>query len=231
MKKFTLLELLIVIAIIGILLTLLMPSLSKARYASRKAVCASNERQSGNGVLLYTKNNNEKFPDVQNHHGNAPYTTRVAYWTQGGGKWYNLGLVYKQNYASSGEAFYCPQNEVNGNTKFTFEYNSNSNREFKINSADYYIRVSYHLLPNKMSTANRRKMLLSKLESDDLFMTEIIESQNSVAHTEYKTGWNITKIDNSIKFKYSEPAWAIIKSGSLSWSWDNTELVKQELLK
>lgn len=230
MKKFTLLELLIVIAIIGILLTLLMPSLAKARYISRKAVCASNEKQAGNGVLLYSKNNNEKFPDVQNHFNSAPYTTRVAYWTSTN-KWYNLGKVYKQEYISSGEAFYCPQNAENGTTKLTFAYNSDSNRDFKIHSGDYYIRVSYQLLPNKMSTANRKKLMLSKLESDDLLMTESIESKNSVAHRKFKTGWNITKIDNSVKFKHSQAAWSIIQGGSLSWDWDNTELVKQELLK
>ena len=230
MKKFTLLELLIVIAIIGILLTMLLPSLGKARYTVRKAVCASNQRQAGTGVLLFSKNNDKKLPDVQNHHNRAPYTTRVAFWTRTN-KWYNLGKVFKQEFVSTGETFYCPQNAENGTTKLTFKYNSNEEGELNINPDDYYIRVSYHLLPNKMSTNDRRKLLISKLESDDLFMSENIESKNSVAHKQYKTGWNITKIDNSVKFKYSQTAWSIIQAGSLSWDWNNTEKVKQELLK
>lgn len=52
MKKFTLLELLIVIAIIGILVSLLLPSLSKAREKGRAAVCLSNYKQLG--MLNYT---------------------------------------------------------------------------------------------------------------------------------------------------------------------------------
>lgn len=54
MKKFTLLELLIVIAVIGILLTLLIPSLRKARDRAHTAVCLSNQRQIGVANQLYT---------------------------------------------------------------------------------------------------------------------------------------------------------------------------------
>ena len=230
MKRFTLLELLIVIAIIGILLTLLMPSLGKARYMSRKAVCASNMRQSGNGLLLSVKNNNGTFPDVQNHHQSAPYTTRVAYWTSTN-KWYNLGKTYQEGYSSSAEAFYCPQNEENGTTKFTYGYNSDSDGEFDVHSGDYYIRVSYHLLPNYMTTNKRRSLKIAKLESDDLLMSELMTSQSVVAHKKYGVGWNIMKTDSSVKFKKSENAWAIIQAGSLGWDWNGMESVKEELLK
>lgn len=58
-KKFTLIELLIVIAIIGILVTLLMPSLSKAREKAKIAVCLSNQRQMATGYLTYASRNNQ----------------------------------------------------------------------------------------------------------------------------------------------------------------------------
>ena len=58
MKKFTLMELLIVIAIIGILLTLLLPSLSKAKYEAKTVLCLNNQRQLSLGNLSFTKDHN-----------------------------------------------------------------------------------------------------------------------------------------------------------------------------
>ena len=62
MKKFTLLELLIVVAIIGILASLLLPSLGKAREKGKQAVCLSNARQIGLATMMYLTDNNGKAP-------------------------------------------------------------------------------------------------------------------------------------------------------------------------
>lgn len=61
MKKnsFTLLELMVVLAIIGILISMLMPSLRSARERGRQAVCMSNARQMYVGWMLYAQNNNQ----------------------------------------------------------------------------------------------------------------------------------------------------------------------------
>ena len=65
MKRFTLIELLVVIAIIGILVTLLLPSLSKAREVSRRAVCKSNLRQSGTATTMYAETNDSILLDTR----------------------------------------------------------------------------------------------------------------------------------------------------------------------
>ncbi|MDD7985057.1 type II secretion system protein [Lentisphaera marina] len=58
MKKFTLIEILVVVAIIGILSSLLLPSLSSARDKSRASVCKNNLKQIGLGAYLYADDNN-----------------------------------------------------------------------------------------------------------------------------------------------------------------------------
>lgn len=61
-KLFTLIELLIVIAIIGILLSFLLPSLKKVREKSLRAVCLSNLKQCYYSTTLFGKDNNSKIP-------------------------------------------------------------------------------------------------------------------------------------------------------------------------
>jgi len=52
---FTLVELLVVIAVIGILVGLLMPALSAARESSRRTTCANNLRQIGIGLMAHAE--------------------------------------------------------------------------------------------------------------------------------------------------------------------------------
>ena len=60
-RRFTLLELLIVIAVIGILVTLLMPSLAKAKEAAKTTVCMSNQKQMSYGIFGLAPSFNNRF--------------------------------------------------------------------------------------------------------------------------------------------------------------------------
>ncbi len=65
MKKrtaFTLIELLVVVAIIALLISILLPSLSRAREITKRAVCASNLRGVGQGVKVYANDNYDSHP-------------------------------------------------------------------------------------------------------------------------------------------------------------------------
>ena len=63
MKKFTLIELLIVVAIIGILVSILVPSLGKARYKAKLVLCKSNQKQLGTLLFVSAKGNNGRHID------------------------------------------------------------------------------------------------------------------------------------------------------------------------
>ena len=62
LRGFTLIELLVVIAIIALLISILLPSLSRARELSKRLVCQSNIKGIGTSCKIYSNDNNEKWP-------------------------------------------------------------------------------------------------------------------------------------------------------------------------
>jgi len=61
-RAFTLIELLSVIAVVGILIALLLPAISAARESSRRTNCASHLRQIALAALMYVDAHGQRFP-------------------------------------------------------------------------------------------------------------------------------------------------------------------------
>ncbi|MBD3309454.1 prepilin-type N-terminal cleavage/methylation domain-containing protein [candidate division KSB3 bacterium] len=107
-RGFTLIELLVVIAIISLLVSILLPSLSKAKDLARLAVCQVNLKNIGIALHLYAEDADGDFPI-----GRCSNTSEVYRLTQTGvtdamaGR-IGLGLLYP-NYVSDAHIFYCPK--------------------------------------------------------------------------------------------------------------------------
>jgi prepilin-type N-terminal cleavage/methylation domain-containing protein len=83
-NSFTLVEMLVVIAIIGTLASILLPTLQHARARARLASCTSNVRQHGAAIGLYCVDYRDHLPPITLATG---ATDRVNHWTPGWGGW------------------------------------------------------------------------------------------------------------------------------------------------
>src|SRR5438270_6517750 len=61
-RAFTLIELMVVLAIIGVLTGLLLPVLNRTRETGRSAACLSNLHQIGIGLQIYVQENQNNLP-------------------------------------------------------------------------------------------------------------------------------------------------------------------------
>lgn len=62
-RGFSLVEMLLVVAMISLLVAILLPALTKAREMTRRAVCMSNLRQMGNSSFAYSRDFNNSTPN------------------------------------------------------------------------------------------------------------------------------------------------------------------------
>jgi prepilin-type N-terminal cleavage/methylation domain-containing protein len=158
-KAFTLIELLVVVAIIALLISILLPSLSRARELSKRTMCAANLSGIGKSLFIYSNENDEDFPQAMVRDQNNVYGVMTPDDSGGGGgtgKYKDPGAANNSNQAgttasmwlivkggSTPKQFVCPSSSADDDPMETSgSYSTQDINDFaNIN----YVSYGYHM--------------------------------------------------------------------------------------
>ncbi len=114
-KSFTLIELLMVIAIIAILASMLLPTLNSSRAMGRRITCAGNLKQIGGGFMMYGNDYDGyigwQTPDGESNYQNPNFWSSIVGHLYLGGQTSSETLYWAEQ-PGSWRIFACPEDKV-----------------------------------------------------------------------------------------------------------------------
>jgi len=215
---FTLVELLVVIGIIAILISVLLPTLAKARESANRAACLSNLRTIGQMFLIYAQDNKRQIPL-----GTQSNVYQESYWlslktSSADRRFPTWGPLYQARLMKSPAYLYCPSS-----ADPWYQYNGPENAWNPDNAnvrAGYFLRPMYYdgtpvlwrqtgTVPAPPVTGRagpeewRPMPKLDKMVNRAL-AADLFHSSYRILYM-HKTGINVLYSDGSAKFQDRKP--------------------------
>lgn len=196
-RGFSLLDVLVSLAVILVLLGLMLPSLTHVREIARRVVCASNERQIGLAINMFADGNDGRIPSsafldperaaTTQHEMITLYLhTEMGYAVPKG--WDGLGHLAGQDYLTTPGIFYCPSH--------TGQHTLHRYASAWQNVGAGVIKGNYHY---RGQDASERTVLSDIHPGSTALVADAMSSKSDFNH---KIGTNVLRADTSVFWFY-----------------------------
>ncbi len=199
---FSLIELLVVMAITGVLTALLVPTLSTIRENANRVISASNQRTIGQALTMYASDHKDRLPrsrviELSNpmpgelmaahfEHSNTGSQDQRRYQPDYVAGWEGIGLLYALRYVEGHEVFYCPSHEG--------EHQSDSyTQAWEEGRGTIYTNYHYSGHKNWETGLHRRFAAADRL----VLLTDGLRRRSDLSH---RTGLNVLMGDVSVRW-------------------------------
>jgi prepilin-type processing-associated H-X9-DG protein/prepilin-type N-terminal cleavage/methylation domain-containing protein len=204
---FTLVELLVVVGVIGVLIALLLPVLSRARRQAQQVACLSNLRQLGCAFIAYAHDHRGSFPAPAN--GIRDQVEDWVYWQPGRDETEGRIFCYLNKDL---RVLTCPAGVPERPTQPAYPYSYSVNQQFTGNASFGRFGITWSISPCRLTEvveAPRKVMVIEEDVAginDGMWCAGEIDSMLlwtslvSVIHdkgAEYDGGWKKVPLYNS----------------------------------
>jgi len=212
--RFTLIELLCVMAVIAVLVSLLYPSFLQAMRRAKLVVCVNNFHQMGVGAAMFGRDNKSAMPWTSPNHpvygtGTLSGHGIESIWSPAYG-WLGQGLLWERGYITAPKTFFCP-------TAGRFTYNSPSgwDASHTINTGHISSSYSWNGMQNYVSGVSWGRWLNAAKDpgntpmAADIFCPMHDDPQTKPNHPD---GFAVLRLDGSAQFVKYNPLTLISRS-------------------
>ena len=202
--KFTLVELLVVISIIGILISMLQPSLSNARRKAQIAVCLNKLSQIGRGLNIYTNDSNSFFPESKNN-TEWQYSFDLSV-SVNPVKNMGMGRLMESGIIDKGSLFHCPLLDTTNSTISKHSMNIAEDNWWNGVGSSFFFDP-YHATKRKITSYNNRsRSFFSKyrklinplnIDNDEVLAVDVMDGRFTTAIYGHTSGYNRLFVNGS----------------------------------